>query len=95
VYFEKNDFELTCGELACYEHRSDESGRWLRMEFCPKCGTTLSWTLEVQPGLRGVAAGTFDDTSWLAIERHSWTRSKHHWVDIPPGVEVFEKSSLR
>jgi hypothetical protein len=95
VYFKKEDFELTRGAPASCEHRSDESGRWLRMEFCPKCGTTLTWTLEVSPGLRGIAARTFDDTSWLAIERHGWTRSKQHWVEIPPGVAAFEKSALR
>ena len=44
VYFRKADFELLRGELHCYEHRSDESSRWLRMEFCPKCGTTVTWT---------------------------------------------------
>jgi len=25
------------GELTTYEHRSDESSRWLRFEFCPAC----------------------------------------------------------
>jgi hypothetical protein len=95
IYFGKDDFELVRGHLAAYEHRSDESGGWLRMEFCPKCGTTVSWTLEVNPALRGIAAGTFDDTSWVAIERHGWTRSKQHWVEIPAGAAVFEKSSLR
>ena len=94
VYFLKEDFELLKGELRAYEHRSDESGRWLRTEFCAKCGSTVSWTLEVNPAWRGVAGGCFDDTSWLRIERHGWTRSRQHWVVIPPGVESFEKSSL-
>jgi hypothetical protein len=94
VYFRSEDFDLTRGALKSYEHRSDESGRWLKMEFCPGCGTTLTWTLEVVPGGRGVAAGTFDDTRWLEIERHAWTRSAQHWVEIPPGVQKFEKSSV-
>lgn len=95
VYFLKDDFELLKGELRRYEHRSDETGRWLRTEFCAKCGSTVTWTLEVSPAWRGVAGGCFDDTSWLKIERHGWTRSKHPWVVIPPGVETFEKSSLK
>jgi hypothetical protein len=93
LYFTPEDFELVRGELRAYEHRSDETRRWLKMESCPKCATTLTWTLEITP-LRGVAAGTLDDSSWLKIERHAWIRSKQHWVDIPPGVERFEKSSL-
>ena len=95
VYVRKEDFQLLKGELKSYEHRSDESGRWLRVEFCPKCGNNLTWTLEVMPEARGVAGGSFDDKSWIKPVRHGWTRSKHPWVAIPHGVEVFEKSSLR
>lgn len=64
VYFRKEDFELLRGELKSYHHRSDESSRWLRMEFCPNCGTTVTWTLELFPDGRGVAGGSFDDPSW-------------------------------
>ena len=95
LYFRIEDFELTRGGLSTYDHRSDESQRWLKMEFCPNCGTTVTWTLEVVPGGRGVAAGTLDDTSWLEIERHAWTRSKQHWVSIPSGMETFEQSSIQ
>jgi len=95
VYFRKDDFELLQGELESYEHRSDESSRWLKMEFCPKCGTTVTWMLELFPDGRGVAGGSFDDPGWLRIERHTWTRSKQHWVPIPPGVERHEKAALQ
>lgn len=95
IYFKQEDFELLRGELKAYEYRSDETHRWLRMEFCPSCGTTVSWTAEVFPGGRGVAGGTFDDPSWLRIERHVWTRSAHPWVPIPPEVEKFEKGSVQ
>lgn len=95
VYVRREDFELTRGALKTYEHRSDETNRWFTMEFCPNCATTVTWTLEVQPEWRGVAAGSFDDTSWLRIERHGWTRSKQRWVTIAPGAEAFEKSALQ
>ena len=95
VYFRKDDFELLQGELEAYEYRSDESGRWLKMEFCPRCGTTVTWTLELFPDGRGVAGGSFDDPNWLKVERHTWTRSKQHWVPIPPAVEQFEKSAVQ
>ena len=91
----KDDFELTRGTPKSYEHRSDETGRWLRMEFCPDCGTTVTWTLELFPDGRGVAGGSFDDPSWLKIERHTWTRSKQHWVPIPPDIEKHEKAAIK
>lgn len=95
VYFRKDDFELVRGELRSYEHRSDETGRWLRMEFCPRCGTTVTWTLELFPEGRGVAGGSFDDPGWLRIERHTWTRSKQPWVPLPPDIEKHEKAATR
>ncbi len=95
VYFRQDDVEITRGVLKSYAHRSDESDRWLRMEFCPECGTTVTWTLELLPGGRGIAGGTFDDPGWLKIERHSWTRSAHPWVKIPAGVESFPQGALQ
>jgi len=94
VYFKDGDVEFTGGALKSYEHRSDESGRWLRMEFCPHCGSTMSWTLELLPGVRGIAAGTFDDSKWITYERHTWTRSAHPWVVWPSDVDVYPESAL-
>lgn len=95
VYFRQEDVEILQGELKTYDHRSDETGRLLRMEFCARCGGTVTWTLELLPDARGVAGGTFDDPSWLKIERHLWTRSAHPWVIIPSDVDKFEKSALQ
>ena len=55
VYFKAEDVEFTRGELHNYEHRSDESERWLRVEFCPKCGANVTWTLQMRPGARAVS----------------------------------------
>ena len=93
AYFNEADVEVR-GSLKTYEFRSDESGRWLRMQFCPNCGSSVTWTIEALPGLRAIAGGSFDDPDWLNIRRHGWTRSKHKWVVCPAGAEVFEKSTL-
>jgi len=58
------------------------------------CHTTVTWTLEIFPDGRAVAGGSFDDPSWLRIERHAWTRSAQHGVPIPPDALNFEKSSV-
>jgi len=90
--YKMSDVE-TQGEVKEIEHRSDVSGRWLRMSFCPQCGTTVSHTAELRPGMRAVAAGTFDDTTWLRIDRHIWTQSKLPWVVIPEGVEIYPQGA--
>jgi hypothetical protein len=93
VLFKLEQIEFSGGPLTTYEHRSDETHRWLRLEFCPRCGTTVSWTVERRPGTRGIAGGTFDDPSWLQITRHIWTRSAQPWTLVPENVETFEKGT--
>ena len=89
--FSGENVEITGGPLSIYEHRSDESGRWLRLEFCPRCGTNVTFTFERVPSARSISAGTFDDPNWFKLERHIWTRSALHCMSIAPGVEKFEK----
>ena len=84
--------EIT-GNPTAFETRSDESGRWIRLYFCAKCGTTLYSTWQEDRGEIALLAGTLDDTSGIKVDRHVWTRSKQHWFELPPGAETFEKSS--
>ena len=91
--FDEQSVEMIQGKLVEAEHRSDESGRWLKMSFCPACGTTISHTAELRPGIRSIAAGTFDNPDWIAIDRHIWVQSKLPWVSIPAGVETYQKGA--
>jgi hypothetical protein len=88
------DAVVLAGEIQAYRHVSDESGRWLDQHFCGRCGTNLGITLEAVPGIRTIAAGTFDDPSWITPERyvfrHVWLRSGRGWADVPEGVEQYE-----
>ena len=61
VYFNEDDVEFIKGTPQVFEFRSDESGRCIRTEFCQKCGSAISWTLEFRPGVRGIAGGSYDD----------------------------------
>jgi hypothetical protein len=94
AYFDEAAVEITRGGLKTYEYRSDESNRWVKTEFCPTCGTTVTWTGEPIPGRRGIAVGTFDDPNWIKPQRHAWTRSALRWVVFPADVEVFETTSV-
>lgn len=92
AYFDAPNVEILQGLLTTCEHRSDETGRWLRMDFCSRCGTTVRHRAEARPNFIAIAAGTFDDPDWFKIERHVWTRSKRPWVAIPEGVPVFPEA---
>ena len=95
AYFREEDVEITGGALKSYEHRSDETRRWLRFQFCPECGTRVTWTAEALPGLRAIGVGTLDDPKWIKVERFGWMRSAHPWMRAPEGVEAFEKGALK
>jgi hypothetical protein len=94
AYFNEADVEFLQGKMTTYEHRSDETGRWLRIEFCPVCGTPVTHIAELRSGLRGISAGTMEDPDSFRIDRHIWTRSARPWVAIPEGVAVYEKGAL-
>ena len=90
VYFDQNDVEFLQGSLRKYRLTSDARRR-VESEFCAVCGTTVTFTLELRPGLRGIAGGTFDQpTFWYHLERFGYTRSKPDWMQIPEGLEVFD-----
>ena len=93
AYFDERNVTFLRGELRAYEHHSDETGRWLRMQFCPTCGTTVTHAVEIRPGLRAIAVGTLDDPEWPTIQRHIWVRSKRSWVSIPPGLTTFQQGA--
>ncbi len=92
VYFDEADVEFLQGTMRTYEFRSDESGRWIRNEFCERCGTAVTWTLELRPGLRAIAGGTYDDPDWFDIECHLWTRSARKDMCYPSAVQRFEQA---
>jgi len=92
--FRTDAVELNGDTLQTYRHISDESGRWLDQQFCSRCGANIGFTLEAVPGIRTIAAGTFDDPSWIEPRRHSfryvYLRSAQKWSTIPDGVEHYE-----
>lgn len=93
VVFQDDRVSFT-GERARYRHHSDESGRWLDIEFCPRCGSNLGFTLEAAPGVRAIPAGIFDDADFLRPDRLSvrqvFVRSRRNWADPSPLVEIYE-----
>ena len=63
------------------------------MHFCPDCGTTVYWDLEMRPSHVGVAVGCFSDPEFFAPARAVWTQRQHHWVMFPEDLPTFPKSA--
>ncbi len=92
VYFAEEEIEFTQGEMKTFEFHSDTSKRWIRNHFCGKCGSVVSWTLEMRPGLSAIAGGGYDDPDWYKIEAHIWTRSARSDMSYPDGMATHEKA---
>lgn len=86
VFFPNEQVEFLGDKPSTYTHHSDASGRWLEVEFCARCGTAVGLRAERRSGQRAIMGGTFDDPQWFKIRRHTWTKSKQCWVEIPHDV---------
>jgi len=62
--------------------RAGQDGRNLQIHFCPECGTSVYWTLDIRPGFIGVAAGTFADPDFPAPAHSLWEQSRHAWTNF-------------
>ena len=73
-YFQEDKIKILSGEMTTYT-RINESGRKIDFHFCKVCGTTVIWDPEIRPGMRGLARGKFDDTSWIKNPWNIWCYS--------------------
>jgi hypothetical protein len=70
--------------------RTSEAGRWQESNFCPTCGVGVLMRLEALPGIVGVSAGCFGDRSFPPPGRLYWASRRHHWLELPDGIERLE-----
>ena len=62
---------------------------------CPACGFAVwSYLPRFDEAIAFVGAGVLDEGERLAPEAHYFTRSKHPWITLPPGVPVFAELGL-
>ncbi|MBN8292925.1 GFA family protein [Rhodobacter sp. NTK016B] len=93
VYFPDEAVELVSGDLKEYSFQT-ESDRRFSQRFCTQCGTTVLWSLEVFPGLTGIAGGTFDPpTFWYDIRREVFARSRAPFLAPNADIASFDTSS--
>lgn len=73
--------------------RATGAGRSLTNKFCPDCGTSVLWELDMRPDHIGIAVGCFADPSFPAPVRTVWAENCHHWVKFPDELPVFEQAA--
>jgi hypothetical protein len=75
--------------------RVGDSGRRVRIYFCPTCGSTIYWKPDALPSMIGVAVGALAAPDFSAPTLSIFERSKHHWVHLDGEVEHFHEGAMR
>ncbi|RJL15816.1 GFA family protein [Paracoccus siganidrum] len=70
--------------------RIADSGRKVRMRFCPICGSTVYWQAEAAPSWIGVGVGSFADPTFAPPVVSVFEQSRHAWVRLDEKVERFQ-----
>ena len=92
AYFQRQRVRWNDGAHKSYR-RGTDSGQTFTTNFCPECGTSVFWELDMRPEHIGVAAGCFADPQFPGPGRAVWDENRHHWVEFPDDILVFEKAA--
>ena len=75
------------GKATEFERVGDE-GNCITLRFCPRCGSTVYWSLSGFPDVIAVAIGNFADPTFPAPCFSVYERRRHKWVVVPQGAEL-------
>ncbi|HEY1288577.1 MAG TPA: GFA family protein [Burkholderiales bacterium] len=79
--FENSSVKEFVGETKTY-CRTGDSGNQVRYEFCPNCGTTLRWFVDIVPRRQAFAGGTFDESGSLKPIAEMYTDAAAPWARL-------------
>ena len=83
------DFRFVCGEDRITRYLSSAG---IVRTFCARCGSTLQFVSEKNPGKVEVALGTLDDDPGIHVLRHIFVASKAPWFEITDGLPQHAES---
>jgi hypothetical protein len=81
VMVENKSVKEFTGETRTYT-RAGDSGNKVRYEFCPHCGTTLRWHVDIVPNRQAFAGGAFDDMKGLSVIAEMYTDDALDWARL-------------
>jgi len=91
AYFRREAVILS-GATRTFVRTVEGTDRTVSNHFCPECGGTVYWTLDLRPAHIGIATGQFADPDFPAPTRAVWTQHKHGWVTLPSDIPAFAQA---
>jgi hypothetical protein len=67
--------------------RTGDSGGQITFRFCPRCGSTVYYTLSGSSDHVAVPVGAFADPTFPSPKRSVYEERMHSWVVVPTDVE--------
>jgi hypothetical protein len=81
VMIRNEDLSELTGETKTFVRRG-ESGRLVRYEFCPQCGTTVRWQIEIVPHRQVFALGAFDEPHLFEVVGEMYADEALPWARL-------------
>jgi hypothetical protein len=78
---ESDDVAAFSGQTRTYT-RSGESGKEVHYEFCPQCGATIRWRIDIVPNRQVFAGGAFDDIREFNVVGEMYTSMALPWARL-------------
>lgn len=94
LVFSKESVEFVGEPPAFYDHRSEDHGRILTVQFCRHCGTSIGVLAKRFPTTQCLSIGTFDERDWFKIGAHLFVRSAVDWVAFPSKLPCFMRHRI-
>jgi hypothetical protein len=66
--------------------RTADSGMSVTSTFCPDCGATVFYELEIVPGFIGIPVGGFADPGFTPPQVSVYDEHRHPWVGLPAAI---------
>jgi len=70
--------------------RIGDSGNKVIFSFCPRCGSTVHYRIDRDPGLIAVALGAFADPTFPPPKFSVYESRMHPWTGVPANAEHME-----
>jgi hypothetical protein len=67
--------------------RTGESGKQAHYEFCPDCGATIRWRIDILPNRQVFAGGAFDDIREFNVVGEMYTDMALPWARLGCDLE--------
>lgn len=74
--------------------RDATEGRTISFHFCPNCGSSVYWHLDLRPEHYGVAVGSFANPVFPPPTYSVWEEFKHACTRLPDDIEHFPQARV-